>query len=175
MTPCSAASATRTPSKGRARPAFSLAEVVITVSIISILASIAIVSYGGAMVGTKRALAVEKLEMLNGAVHRYTLAVKEISMAPQMASGNDEFLVLRYALEFRHPDEGLATPGSPFVDPTYNPIVSSNSADYRMRWTGSLYELLEPGEAGTGLKVVFDGSDRGPAFVSDPSVNPLGS
>ncbi|MCB1211261.1 MAG: prepilin-type N-terminal cleavage/methylation domain-containing protein [Verrucomicrobiales bacterium] len=165
----------RAASHGASRRGFSMTEMVICVSLMGVLATIAISSYSSATSAGKTALARQKVEMLNTAVHRYAEAVRELIVTPLAPVGSDELQVLRFALQFRHPDDDRATVGSPFIDATYNPSISASIDDYRMRWTGSLYELLEPGKPGVGLKVVFDGSDIGPAFVSDPNINPLGS
>lgn len=160
---------------GAWRKGFSMTEMVVCVSLMGVLATIAITSYTSAVNAGKAALARQKLEMLNTAVHRYAESVRELIVTPLAPAGVDELQVLRFALQFRHPDPDRATVGAPFIEPTYSPAISGSINDYRMRWTGSLYELLLPGTAGVGLKVVFDGSDVGPAFVSDPNINPLGS
>ena len=152
-----------------------MTEMVICVSLMGVLATIALTSYSAATSAGKGALARQKLEMLNTAVHRYAEGVRELVVTSQPGSANDELQILRYALQFRHTDDDRATPGSPFIEPIYNPAISGNATDFRIRWTGSLFELLEPGTPGIGLKVVFDGSDIGPAFPSDPNINPLGA
>ena len=69
---------------------------------------------------------------------------------------DDEFLVLR-SLQWR--DDLSAAPGSPYVRPDYNPSISDNAKDYRIRWNGRVFTLLEPGDSGKGLKIVYNGDD----------------
>ena len=92
---------------------------------------------------------------------------------PMDGSAADEMVVLR-TLEFRDPDIDRAKIGSPYVDPRYNPVSSSSSASYRLRWTGKLYELLKPGQTGTGLLMNFEGTDFTTAFVFPPNFKMAG-
>lgn len=147
---------------------FSMSEMVITISILGILATIAIISMNGAFQASKDALAVEKMEMLNAGIIRTMNSVGEPAFPARKESGEDEQVILM-AMRHRRTDEDRAYPGSPFVNPRLEMKTSNSDADFRLRWTGLRYELLRPGDTGVGLKVVFDGSDIG---KNPPTIDP---
>lgn len=140
------------------RPGFSMSEMVITISILGVLAASVIMMMGGAFSASQETLAISRVEMLNAALHTWSTANREMSFNRMDASADDEMVVLR-DLQFRNPNPAKASIGSPYVVPEYNPKTSSSEEDYRIRWNGRGYELIRPGQAGTGLLMVFDGSD----------------
>jgi prepilin-type N-terminal cleavage/methylation domain-containing protein len=152
---------------------FSMTEMVVTISVIGVLAGIAITQIGGALESSKVAAANEKLEMVNQGLHAYASAVKSLTNGDMAvrADANDEIQVL-LTLQYRDPNNPV--PGSPFVDEHYRPSTSSNSADYRLQWAGGLFRLLTPGQSGAGLKVPFDGSDLGDPFKYPVNFHSLG-
>ncbi|MEN3940852.1 prepilin-type N-terminal cleavage/methylation domain-containing protein [Prosthecobacter sp. SYSU 5D2] len=141
---------------------FSVTELVITIAILGVLAGVVIVSMTGTFGASQETLAKARVEMLNSALHRWAMAYPEMYFPASAGSINDELYVLR-ALQFRDPDENKAAIGSPFMPPEYNPRDSSSTEDYRIRWNGRIFELLRPGQQGTGLLMVFDASD-----ITDP-------
>jgi type II secretory pathway pseudopilin PulG len=147
-----------------------MSEMVIVVAIVGVIASIISGSFSELNSSGKRVLAEQRLEMLNTALNRMAMSGRQIFATPQLTSSRDEDLAVM-TLQMR--DENLV--GSPFVVPTYLPRASSDTTTYRLRFTGSRFELLLPGQTGTGLKVEFDGSDIGPARVFPPSFRPFGS
>lgn len=157
----------------RRRGGFSLSEMVLTISIIGTLAGIAVVSFGHLTNSAKEVLAQERREMLNSALHRFSQYNYELVFSAQQSSAGDEMLVLR-TLQYRNPDDTFAKVGSPYVVPHYNPKISGDSSDYRIVWNGRLFELLTPGEPGTGLKMVFDGSDLTEPFNFPPNFQMAG-
>lgn len=167
--PCSK-TAVPPPSRRTAR-GFSMTEMVWVVAIMGILAAVVITSIGQVIKGSELTAATQKMEMLNTALANYAQTGQEILYTPMPGSAADETVVLRY-LQGRSPTNPQA--GSPFVSPNYQPVGSSNPDDYRLVWMGSQYALLTPGQAGTGLKVPFDGSDIGAAWVQPPSWQPYG-
>lgn len=146
------------------RHAYSMSEMIITISIIGVLAGLVVPSLTGTLAGSKEALANDKVETLNQALNEWSHAFKEYSMAPQDGSASDELTIL-LDLEYRNPDPNKTLPGSPFVEPRYRPQASSNAADYRIVWTGYRFKLLRPGQSGTGIKIPFDGSDYGTPYA----------
>jgi len=146
------------------RQGFSMTEMVIAISVIGVLAAIVIPAYVGLISGSKEALANEKLEMLNQGLNDYAHAFKEYTRTPNNGSYSDELTIVN-DLEYRDPDDNKALVGSPFVRTTYRPEGSSSTDDYRFIWTGYRFKLLRPGDLGSGIKVVFDGSDNGTPFV----------
>ncbi|MDZ4289515.1 MAG: type II secretion system protein [Prosthecobacter sp.] len=147
----------------RWRGAFSLTEMVLTISIIAILAGVVLVSMGDSFTASKETLAMSRVEMLNRALYQFAQQNYEMVFTARNDSGADEMFVLR-TMQYRNPDEDKAKLGAPYLTPTYNPTTSSSVEDYRLRWTGKLYELLRPGQAGSGIKMNFDASDLTQAF-----------
>jgi prepilin-type N-terminal cleavage/methylation domain-containing protein len=136
---------------------FSMTEMVITVSVIGVIATILIPAMTGVVVGSQEALANQKLEVLNQGLDSYA----------------DELTVV-LDLQYRNPDANRAPTGAPFVIPEYRPSPSSSTADYRIMWTGYRFKLIRPGQSGTGIKVAFDGSDIGTPFVFPPNYSSSG-
>jgi prepilin-type N-terminal cleavage/methylation domain-containing protein len=149
---------------------FSMPEMVVTISIIGVLAAIIVVSMSDMVGNGKVVLAYQRMEMLNSGLNQMAMNGRQIATAPQLTSALDENLVVM-TLQMRN--EMLV--GSPYVVPTYLPKASSDGTTFRLRFTGHRFELLLPGQAGTGLKVEFDGSDMGPARVFPANFRPYGS
>ncbi len=57
----------------------------------------------------------------------------------------------------------------------WNPVASSNTQDYRFKWKGTLFILLPPGTAGTGLKVDFNAGDMGTPYSHPADFTMAGS
>ncbi len=152
------------------RHGYSMTELITVISIIGIIASIIVVQFPDLNSSGKNVLARERLELLNGALSTMNIAGRPINAAANLGSAADEQLIVM-TLQMR--DESLV--GSPFVIPNYRPQASSDARDHRLRFNGVRFELLLPGQAGTGLKVAFDGSDIGPARVFPPNFRPYGS
>lgn len=152
---------------------FSVTELVVTISIMGVLAGMAVGSFNQFLGGAKDALAEARQEMLNQALHRFGQQNYEMLFNPMVNSTADEMVILR-TLQYRDPDIDRAKIGSPYMDPRYNPLASSSTAHYRLRWTGRMYELLKPGQAGTGLLMNFEGTDFTTAFVFPPNFQMAG-
>lgn len=152
---------------------FSMTEMVITVSVIGVIATILIPAMTGVVLGSQEAIANQKLEMLNQGLDSYAHSVQEYSFAPINSSATDELTVV-LDLQYRNPNANRAPTGAPFVVPEYRPSPSSSTADYRMMWTGYRFKLIRPGQSGTGIKVAFDGSDIGTPFVFPPNYSSSG-
>jgi type II secretory pathway pseudopilin PulG len=135
-----------------------LAETLVTVAIIGILAAVALPSLGRVVPCSKDVIAAEVLETINLSVSKYTqIHGGELKLVVgNDASGSEEVAILR-ALQWVSPTE--PDPGAPFMRTDYNPPISGNRSDHRLVWNGSYFELRLPGVEGTGLKVSFDGSD----------------
>ena len=140
----------------RSRHGFSLVELVVTIAVMGILASIGIGAYSKLIENVREAVAWDKAEILNLGLKKYSQMVHDMTTAADPSSTDDEFLVLR-SLQWKHPTEPSV--GAPYARVDYNPVASSSSDDYRLRWNGFVFEVLNPGDAGSGLKVCDDGSD----------------
>lgn len=158
----------RNPPKVSVACGFSLAEMLVTIAVMGLLAAVALPSLGRVVPGSKNAIAKEVLESLNSGVSKYSqIHGGEIkAIAGNDASGSEEVGILR-ALQWKSPTE--PDPCAPFMRTDYNPSVSGSLTDYRLVWNGAFFELRLPGVAGTGLRVSFDGSDlkRPVVFASD--------
>jgi prepilin-type N-terminal cleavage/methylation domain-containing protein len=149
------------------RSGFSMTEMVVCISILGVMASIAIISMSEMTTSGKNVIAVQRMEMLNNGLLRMANSGRGISSPAQLTSSIDEELIVM-TLQMR--DEGLV--GSPFVLPTYRPKSSSSTQDYRLRFNGVRFELLTPPLPGIGLKIDFDGSETGPARTFPPNFRP---
>jgi hypothetical protein len=112
--------------------------------------------------------------MLNRGMAECAASVKEYILPRNDARTSDEELVLK-EMQFRSPYPNKVDINSPFIEPRYRPKTSSSVNDFRLRWTGRRFELLRPGTAGSGLKVVFDGSDIGEPWEYPANWNPMGN
>ena len=153
---------------------YSLTEMIMVISGIGILAGIVLPQFGDIFRGSQEVGAREKLEMLNRGVanHQHaspsnpdgTPANLENRTAVPNATWDESTVLLQ--LQYRDPN--VPSVGSPYVMTNFRPAYSSNTADYRIEWTGTVFKLLTPGQSGAGIKVVFDGSDIGPHVVHPP-------
>ncbi len=153
----------------------SLVEVIVTVAVLGIIAAIAIPSVGTITEGSRRGVAQNLVETLNKATREFGHSQYDLRTAPNASTGADDLLILR-TLQWRDPNPSgeLNAPG-PFMKTDWNPATSTDARDYRAEWTGSSWRLLQPGTPGAGLKIVFDGSDLGTAYVHAPGFTPVGS
>ncbi|MEM9283128.1 MAG: type II secretion system protein [Verrucomicrobiota bacterium] len=154
---------------------FSLVEMVVTVAVIGLLSAIAIPTIGNVINGSKAGVAENVLQTLNKATREFSHSQWDLRSTPVASTGGDEMLILR-TLQWRDPDDsGELNPKGPFMRIDWNPATSTSDEDYRLEWTGSTWRLLEPGTAGAGIKIDFDGSDLGTAYVHDATFTPVGS
>lgn len=135
---------------------FSLVELVITIAIIGIIASIGMAGYSKMIDGVRKSIAWDKAEILNLGLKKYSQMVHDMPTAADPNSIDDEFLVLR-SLQWKHPTDPSV--GAPYARVDYNPVQSNSVDDFRIRWNGFVFEVLNPGDAGLGFKVCDDGSD----------------
>lgn len=161
------------PPARRLRAGFSMSEIIVTISILGILATIAVLDLGSNYATIQRTLANEKMEMLNRGLSDRAASIKEYTESAANAATWDENLLL-LTLQYRNPDDDLADTNSPYIDPRYRPKTSSLPGTYRLQWNGRRFELLSPGTPGSGLLVVFDGSDYGEPRVYPPDFNTNG-
>jgi prepilin-type N-terminal cleavage/methylation domain-containing protein len=129
--------------------AFTLVELLVTVSVIGVLVGISIPIYSGVRGASERAVATDHVESLNHAVVKYSQECWKMPTAAAPDVTDDEYAVLR-SLQYRFPATSLK-PGSPFFNPNYDPRTSSSLEAIRIRWNGKSFELLERGEPGKGL------------------------
>ncbi len=155
--------------------AFSMVEMIITIAVVGVLASIAIPAIGNVVEGSRRGIAENVVQTLNKATREFSHSQYDLRTTPVATAAGDEKLILR-TLQWRDPDlSGELNPKGPFMKNDWNPSGSRNDDHYRAEWTGSTWRLLEPGEEGAGLRIVFDGSDLGTPYVHSSGFEPIGS
>lgn len=148
------------------RGAFSLTEMLVTILIIGVLAAIAIPVYSNITETSRRTVVQDHVEALNRAVTNFGHACWKFPTAANDSATTDEMAVVR-SLQWKFPASSLKL-GSPYFDPRYDPAGTSSTSEYRIRWNGKGFEMLDKGQAGSGLK--YDGSsDYKPAPYTFPS------
>jgi type II secretory pathway pseudopilin PulG len=126
---------------------FSLVEVIVMIGVIGVLASVALFVHRGSVEASRRVIARENTERLNGAVWKYNQIGEQIEVARDDADTDDEAAVMAL-LQTR---DSVNLPGSPFL-PTELELGTSDSEDvFRARWTGIAFEILAPGVEGEGV------------------------
>ncbi|MEI6535833.1 MAG: prepilin-type N-terminal cleavage/methylation domain-containing protein [Verrucomicrobiaceae bacterium] len=143
----------------------SLVEMLMTISIIAILSSLAISNFAGINEKSKASVAKELLERTNTAVHRFNETNYEL-VVNVATDGSDGMAVIR-TLQYRKPVNPSV--GSPYLANNWNPDISSSTLDYRLVWSRTLFKLVNPGDMGTGIKVDFSG-----AALTTPYTFPTG-
>jgi prepilin-type N-terminal cleavage/methylation domain-containing protein len=151
----------KTESTTSKRRGMSLTEVLTVVSIIGILAAVAVPIYSSTFGNSQSTVAENTLETLNAAVHSFNEINYELVLTTADTNGQNEMAILQ-TLQYRSPTN--PSPSSPYMDPAWSPTISSSTSDYRLVWQGTLFTLVSPGTSGTGLKVAFDGSDFGTSY-----------
>jgi prepilin-type N-terminal cleavage/methylation domain-containing protein len=154
----------------RWKKALSLVEMLITISIMGVLAGVSIPIYSSLTSGSRQAAATDLVETLNRAVTKYSQNCWKIPTAADAAATTDEFLVLR-SLQYTFPSSQMKV-GSPYYDARYNPSASSDTKELRIRWNGATFELLKPGTAGTGLRY-DDGSEYTAPYAFPTDYSPV--
>ncbi len=147
-------------------------ETITTVAIIGILSAIGASVYGNMVEKSRETIAENLNESLNTALSRFSHALWDLRFSQMDTSGADELIVLR-SLQYDDPDDEV--PGQPFMRPDWNPVVSGDTDEYRLLWTGRMFKVARPGDSGTGLKVTFDGSDLGTMYEFPSGFKMVGS
>lgn len=155
---------------------FSMVEALIVIAIIGILSALAVPQMGGILNGSRKSVAQNLLDSLNKATREFGHAYWSLRTTPDTATGNDELTILR-TLQWRESDTAaggeLHTKG-PFMRPDWSPLTSTSTTDYRLVWTGSSWRLVQPTQAGAGLKINFNASDLGTTYTYPANYKPVG-
>ena len=140
----------------------SLVEMLVTISIIAILSVLAIPTYMEYFSTSKATLASSLLETLNSAVHRFDEGNYELNVTEGTDNAASVELSILRTLQYRNPLNPKV--GSPYLHKRWNPVASTDTNAYRIKWKGRLFVLLAPGDSGSGLMVNFDGGDMGTPY-----------
>lgn len=122
-----------------------MAEVMVAIAVITIVGAVAIPMVSNIMLNSQAETAANNLEFLNQGVWKYQHAGAQVTNASGSTSNVVALLKTR--------DESM--PGSPYVDATFSIRMSSSTNDYRGMWNGSTFELLSPGETGSGMNLLL--------------------
>lgn len=147
-----------------------MVEAIVTITVIGILACSAIAAYDRVVESSRDACSLHAVDVLNQGVKKYTQlrSIKLLSVPASETSAQEEQDIL-LAMQYDNPADH--DPGAPYVRNDYAPPSSADTDDYRAVWNGAFFELRRPGQAGAGLKMMFDGSDFGhPAVFADDYV-----
>ena len=140
--------------QGRAKAGYSLVELIVTVAVLGILSGIMMRVFVNVKSSSSDIIANEVMETVNLGVKKFDqVGYKITTTADANSTVNEEAIVA--LLQTRD----VTIPGSPFVQPDWDPTGSDDAADYRIRWAGRTFELLKPGTAGHGLRVDFEAGD----------------
>ena len=134
--------------------AHTLVEMLIVISIISVLSSIASMSYKGNFESAERAISIDFVEQLNNALKEYEQNVKALTIAANDAVTTEENNIVDLLQA-----KDITVFGSPFFRSDWQPITGNDPETYRIRWNGVTFEIIEQNSSGTGLEIRTDGSD----------------
>lgn len=128
---------------------FSLVEILVTIAIIGILASVSISTISRTD-GTARAeVANSIVTTINRAVSGYRQCGSEVTISANADASADEASVMSLLTVY---DAGVV--GTPFLKGAYWPSVGTTlTTTYRARWNGRFFEVVPAGTTGTGLKI----------------------
>lgn len=153
---------------------FSLPEIMVTIAVVAILTAVGIVNMSNVADGAQDRVARAKTEQLNQALKAFAQSNWDIRTAAAAGSADDEFKVLR-SLQYKPPARsGRFSIGAPYFPPTWNPVSSASTEDYRIEWNGVNFRVLVPDQAGTGLKVDFESTDQGTPYTFPTNYKPEG-
>ncbi|MEI8313284.1 MAG: prepilin-type N-terminal cleavage/methylation domain-containing protein, partial [Verrucomicrobiota bacterium] len=132
---------------GRAVGGFSLAEVLIVVAVLAIVAAIAVPNISRLVTDSSYETAKRNLNYLNGAVVGFNDANWELVLAA--SSGSDDEQAIFNSLRYR--DTTNPATGSPYLPSTAAFGATGDTSTYRARWNGRMFVIVVPGSNGTGL------------------------
>ena len=150
---------------------FSILELLIVISMIGIITSIAIPQLGGLLPSSKDVLARDFVENLNGSLKKHNQSNYRIKYQKNDFFAGDEIQIVR-TLQWR--DDEDPSPGSPYMRQDWHPVVSSDVSEYRIKWNGYSFELIYPSSRGIGIHLSLDGSDYGLDYQFEKGYKPVG-
>lgn len=113
------------------------------VAVIAVLSAIAIPAMKNLVPASSGATATRNLNYLNGAVQTYNQAVEELNTN---ATPAQIMVILQTRDTNRH--------GSPYLPTNLKTNSTSSTSTYRARWSGRMFEQIQPGASGAGLDLL---------------------
>lgn len=127
----------------------SLIEVLISITIIGVISSIAVINYGDLFSRSERVISQDFVEQINNALKEFEQTAWQLSITADDNGVDDENQILTLLQT-----KDVTVFGSPHLRGDWSSTESTDEATYRIRWNGVTFELIEPGTAGSGL--LFD-------------------
>ncbi len=150
---------------------FSLVEVVVSIAVMGVIASVAVVAIGRVTTASREAVAQNVVAKLNNATKEFGHAQWELYSGVEDNSADDERHLLQ-TLQWQDPSIEIGVAG-PFMRTDWIPQSSDQPDDYRIIWTGSYWRLAVPGENGVGLKVDFESRDMATHYIHPDDFQPV--
>ena len=151
---------------------FSLVEVIVTVAVLVVISSLAIKYFGGTLDASRSVVAEDVMTVINNGLKKHSQMNYAFNLPADHGGVDDEIAILR-SLQWRDPVD--LVPGAPFIPGNWHPVESYDIEEYRLRWNGKLFNVLEPGTSGSGIKVQFDASDYSLNYTFPDDFVPVGA
>ena len=135
----------------------SLIELLISITIIGIIAGVAVVNYGDTYERSVRVISAEFVEQLNGALNEFEQVAWQLDIAANNDAITEEQQILSYLQT-----KDVTVFGSPHFRADWSAVASSDNSKYRIRWNGATFELMEPGTDGNGMLFDAEGGQFSP-------------
>ena len=132
---------------GRRCGAFSLPELLVTIGVIAIIATVVIINISGVDRDATLIVAERNLNLLNSAVNNFNSTRWELVLSPNPGTSDERAIF--YSLQQR--DSANPSPGSPALQTTVPFAVTSSEEAYRGIWNGRFFQILVPGTIGEGV------------------------
>ncbi len=154
-----------TPNKLHGEPGrgTTMVEMLIVISIIGVLSSIAVVGYKKIMDNSTAALTGSFVEELNNGLKEFEQNCWKVDVAADDNGTTEEQNIL-WAIQYQDPQHF----GSPYFRQDWSPAESTDTEMFRIRWNGANFQLIPIGTAGNGLEFNPDGSDFIQTTFPDP-------
>lgn len=139
---------------------------------LGVMTCILIIVIQNVVPASKETTATANLDQLNAAVLRFNQSEWELVLTRADGSSDDELAIFR-SLQYRHPTR--PTPGSPFISETLAFYPSNDEETYRAIWNGRQFEMVGPGNSGTGLDLNRMVETSGSPAEFDTNYAPVGA
>ncbi len=161
------------PRGGKRLGGFSLTEVIIVIGAIGVLAAVCVPMISGLTTQSRQAVAEKNMRSLNAAVLAFNQSNWELVLAPQ--EGTDDELAIFLSLQYRDSAVSRQAPGSPYLNPMFDFVRSSDPQGYRAIWNGRMFEMVSPNATGDGIDLMHLGDTAGGGAAFPNGFKPVGA